>query len=157
MGSIIVSDVMVKDVVTFDDTITAKDAELMITSRAKYRHRGFPVVDQKGDLVGMVTRKDIIDALINGRGEVSMKEIMTKDIAVCYPDETLKSVLQKLGEKDIGRVPVVEKENTSHLEGLITRENIIDAYNKELKKETETKIITHNQKYHKQQQKSKRQ
>jgi CIC family chloride channel protein len=62
---------------------------------------------------------------------------MTKDIIVCYPDENLRTALQKLGTKEIGRAPVVNRNNPSRLIGLITRENIIDAYNEVLKKREE--------------------
>jgi CIC family chloride channel protein len=63
---------------------------------------------------------------------------MNKGVTVCYPDEDLRTAMQKLGEKDIGRIPVVEKENPSHLIGLITRENIIAAYNEALVKSKES-------------------
>jgi len=105
---------------------------------ALYRHRGFPVLSKEGDLVGMVTRKDIGEALIKGQEYMPIKEIMTRDIATCYPDDTLKTVLQKLGEKDVGRIPVVKRENKEHLVGLITRENIISAYHEALLKEKES-------------------
>jgi CIC family chloride channel protein len=135
MSSITVSDVMVKDVITFKETITVKDAETNIRSYAAYRHRGFPVLSREENLVGMVTRKDIGEALIAGKQYMPIQEIMTKDIATCYPDDTLKTALEKLGEKDVGRIPVIERENQSHLIGLITRENIIAAYNKAVKRE----------------------
>jgi CIC family chloride channel protein len=135
MGSITVSDVMVKDVITFKETIAVKDAETNIRSYAEYRHRGFPVLSKEGNLVGMVTRKDIGEALIGGKQYMPIQDIMTTDIATCYPDDTLKTALEKLGEKDVGRIPVIERENQRHLIGLITRENIIAAYNKAVKKE----------------------
>jgi CIC family chloride channel protein len=140
MESITVSDAMAKDVVTFDETIAVKDAEMMIKSNYSYHHRGFPVLDLKNNLVGMVTRKDIHEALTSGKEDISVKEIMTSDIMTCYTDENLKTALQKLGEKDIGRLPVVERENTSHLIGLISRENIIASYNEALLKRKEAEL-----------------
>jgi chloride channel protein, CIC family len=128
MSSITVSDAMVRQVIYFQESIAVKDAEMNIRSDSAYRHRGFPVLNQGADLVGMITRKDIVEALTAGKTDVPIREIMTKDIAICFPDDTLKAVLQKLGEKEIGRIPVVERENPRHLVGLITRENIISAY-----------------------------
>jgi CIC family chloride channel protein len=138
MESIKVSETMVKNVVTFDEIVTVKNAELMIKSDDSYRHRGFPVIDINGNLVGFVTRKDIDEALAIGREDILVKEIMNKGVTVCYPDEDLRTAMQKLGERDIGRIPVVEKENPSHLIGLITRENIIAAYNESLVKSKES-------------------
>ena len=135
MSSIPVSEAMVRDVVTFDEAIPVKDAETNIRSDPSFRHRGFPVLSREGYLVGMVTHKDIAEALIGGNQYSPILEVMTKDISVCFPDDTLKTALQKLGEKDVGRIPVVERENQLKLVGLITRENIIAAYHKGLKKE----------------------
>ena len=96
------------------------------------------MLSKEGDLVGMVTRKDIGEALIKGQEYMPIKEIMIRHIATCYPDDTLKTILQKLGEKDVGRIPVVKRENKEHLVGLITRENIISAYHEALLKEKES-------------------
>lgn len=138
MEMIKVSEAMVKSVITVDETITVREADLMIKSTHPYRV--FPVIDPKGKLVGMITRKDISKALDSGKAETIVKEIMTKDIIVCYPDENLKTALQKLGERDIGRIPVVEESSHSHLIGLITRENIITAYNEAVKQRKKLKI-----------------
>jgi CIC family chloride channel protein len=128
MSSITVSDAMVRQVVTFQETVTVHDAEMSIQSDASYRHRGFPVLNQEGNLVGMVTTKDIFEAMSEGKMDMPIKEIITKEISTCYPSDNLKTALQKLGEKNVGRIPVVERENPNLLVGLITRENIIAAY-----------------------------
>ncbi len=138
MSSITVSEAMVKQVITLDETITVKDAEMNIRSDASYRHRGFPVLSHNGNLAGIVTRKDIIEALTSGKKDMPIKEIMTRDIATCYPNDTLETALRKLGENNVGRIPVVEREKQQHLVGLITRENIISAYHEALLREKGT-------------------
>jgi CIC family chloride channel protein len=59
---------------------------------------------------------------------------MTKDIIYCYPDESLRIALEKFAERNVGRIPVVERGKHSHLIGLITRKSIIEAYNQALEK-----------------------
>jgi CIC family chloride channel protein len=130
METIRVSEAMVKDVMTIDENTSVSNEDLMV-------HRGFPVLDSNGELAGMVTRPDINKALAKGETETPIKVIMTRDIIICYPDENLREALEKLAERDIGRIPVVERGNHSHLIGLITRENIIAAYNQALKKNKE--------------------
>jgi len=44
----------------------------------------------------------------------------------------LGTALKKLGEKAIGRMPVVNEDNPRQLLGLITRKNIIKAYNQHI-------------------------
>jgi CBS domain-containing protein len=122
----------VKEVITIDDTITVKGAEEMI--RTTQPHRAYPVLDEAGNLSGMITRKDIDRVLEAGRKDVLIREIMARKIITCYPDENLKTALHRLGEGGIGRIPVVERAAPRRLVGLITREGIIDAYNQLLKK-----------------------
>jgi CIC family chloride channel protein len=133
MEKIKVSDAMIKKVITVTESISVRNAGLMIKSTT---HRGFPVLDNNGRLIGMVTNQDINNALNSGRGDIPVAEIMTKDIVLCYPDETLMDALKKLGERNIGRIPVVEREDPRHLVGLITRKNIIAAYNQVLHTKT---------------------
>ena len=138
MSSITVSDAMVTQVITFQERVAINDAEMNIRSDASFRHRGFPVLDHEGSLVGMVTRKDIVKALTAGKKDIPIQEIMMKDIVTCFPDDTLKTALQKLGEREVGRIPVVERNNVRHLVGLISRENIVTAYHGVLLREKET-------------------
>ena len=51
---------------------------------------------------------------------------------VAYPDETLDVALKRLASKQIGRLPVVDKEDKTKLLGLITRSDIVNAYNKKV-------------------------
>jgi chloride channel protein, CIC family len=134
MERIKVSEAMFKKLITIDETTPVRDAEMMIKST---HHIGFPVIDFNGDLVGIVTHQDIDRALVNGIAEVPVKEIMIKDTIVCYPDESLRTALEKIGERDIGRIPVVERDNPRHLIGLITRRSILVVYDQALKKQKE--------------------
>jgi CIC family chloride channel protein len=135
MEIITVSEAMNKDVFTVYETATSNEA------RSKLRainHRGLPVIDKNKNLVGIVTRKDILyKAFANKKPKIPIKEIMTGDLIICFPDESLRTALEKLGERNIGRIPVVERDNETHLLGLITRKNIIAAYNRALKEREE--------------------
>ena len=122
-----VSEAMFRKVITVNESTTVSDAESLLKSTS---HRGFPVLDSNGRLKGMITHQDIYDALKNGRGDIAVAEIMSYNLVVCFPGETLKNALEKLGEHDIGRIPVIENNDTGKLIGLITRKNIVSAYNK---------------------------
>ncbi len=123
---------MDKDVITVRENDSVRNAGLMIKSTG---HRGFPVLDEKGSLVGMVTRKDINKALADNIAEHSVREIMSKDITVCYPNENLRTALEKLGRRNVGRLPVVAADKKDKLIGLITRKNIVSAYNQAISEE----------------------
>ncbi len=133
MERIKVSEAMISNIITITDSASVNEVELLLKSSS---HKGFPVVDDNGKLKGIVTRQDLNNALNRGKGGMSIASIMTVDLILCYPEETLKVALEKLGERDIGRIPVVDHNDTSHLIGLITRKGIIAAYNLELQKQS---------------------
>jgi CIC family chloride channel protein len=132
MESITVSEAMVSDVITARETDTVKSVGLKIKAT---NHRGFPVLDKDGKLVGIVTRKDINAALGKGVAEAEVSRVMTTDIAVCFPDESLEIALHKMAERNVGRLPVVSRDNRDHLIGLITRKSLMKAYNQALERD----------------------
>jgi CIC family chloride channel protein len=126
MDSIIVSDAMIKEVIAVNESDTVRNVGLKIK---KTNHRGFPVLSDEGKLVGMVTRQDINHALQNGDADTEVKNVMTKDIMVCFPNESLKTALNKMAKKNIGRIPVVKQDSRDDIIGILTRKSIINAYN----------------------------
>ena len=93
----------------------------------KTGHIGFPVV-REGRLVGVVTFEDVERVPIEERDVKRVRDIMTRDLIVTYPDETLEDALIKLVEKGIGRLPVVDRNDERRLLGMITRSDIMKAH-----------------------------
>ncbi len=127
-----VSEAMSRNVITLRENQTVKEAGLMIKNT---RHRGFPVLDEEGRLRGIVTHKDINKALAAEKANHPVKEIMSTQLVVSYPDECLRRALEKLGSKNIGRAPVVDPANPEKVIGLITRKNILKAVHDHLKRQ----------------------
>jgi len=93
-------------------------------------HHGFPVVDANGDLVGVVTIQDLERAASRGDAlRLTAGDVATRSLLVAYPDEPLWAALKRMGARDIGRLPVVSRDNPKKLVGLIRRADIIKAYN----------------------------
>jgi CIC family chloride channel protein len=97
----------------------------------KTGHIGFPVV-RKGKLVGVVTFEDVERVPIEEREAKRVRDIMTRDLIVTYPDETLEDALIKLVEKGVGRLPVVDRQDEGKLLGMITRSDIMKAHAREV-------------------------
>ena len=66
--------------------------------------------------------------------EKKVEDVMSRKMVVTYPDETLEDALIKLVERDIGRLPVVERKDERKLVGLITRSDIVKAHAREVAK-----------------------
>ena len=96
----------------------------------EYHRRGLPVVDENGDLYGIVTIFDIERAIERGvSSHTPVKDIATRNVLVAYPDETMADVMRRLSVRDVGRLPVVTRENPKKVIGLIRRQDFIRAYN----------------------------
>lgn len=91
------------------------------------------VVDEESLLAGVLSRKDLLRASI-GKQELTaipVNIIMTRmpNIAVCYKDDPLIEVAERLIEKQIDAMPVVRKtEKGYEVIGRITKTNITKAF-----------------------------
>jgi CIC family chloride channel protein len=94
------------------------------------RHHGFPVVDEKGDLFGVVTHRDLEEAMHRGDiAGLTVADIAASPPVTVCPDEPLWVALKRLGVRDVGRLPVVERNNPRRLLGMLHRHDVIRAYN----------------------------
>ena len=56
---------------------------------------------------------------------MKVKDIMTKDPAVCMPDTSLRDVAMLMVDRDCGEIPVVESSETPRLVGVVTDRDIV--------------------------------
>lgn len=103
----------VKEAMTRDVHIAAPDetirhaAATMATLDA-----GALPVGEKDRLVGMITDRDIaIRGVAEGKGpDTPVREVMTPDIKYCFDDQELEEVIQNMGDIQVRRLPVVNRD-----------------------------------------------
>ncbi|MFQ5884892.1 MAG: CBS domain-containing protein, partial [Thermoplasmata archaeon] len=127
-----VEEAMIKnpEVVKEDAKIGAIANKIIFTG-----YQGFPVLNEKGELAGVLTQEDVRRGLKGGKHDATVAELETKRIIVTYPDEDLNEVLEKMALSGIGRLPVVSREDEKKLVGFITRSDIIKAHRKKVVEE----------------------
>ena len=98
-------------------------------SESKYR--SFPVLDSFGNLTGILSFFDYHEVLHTQQLEhlIVAKDLATAKVITVYPDDTLYTALEKIAAKDFSILPVVSREKSNRLLGIITRRDIIGAYN----------------------------
>jgi CBS domain-containing protein len=104
-----VRDVMVREVVTIDADQSAMNAARLM---AKFGISGL-VVLSKGDLVGIVTERDILMRVVAGGHSpefVNVQQIMTEPIIVVNPQMPLEKAVRIMFQEKIKKLPVVQKE-----------------------------------------------
>lgn len=127
MESITVQEAMDPNPSTVPDWLPVR--MLMEAFNEAHSH-GFPVLNAHGELVGIVTLSDYQAALKRPDFDrLQVRDIMTRDLVVAYPDENLWQVLRRLGIYNVGRMPVVSRQNPRKLLGMIRGQDIIRAYN----------------------------
>ncbi len=127
MQGITVQEAMRPELYTLPATLPLSEAT---TKLNEYTRRGLPVVDENQALFGIITINDIkraIDAGLPGKTPIS--KIATTNVLVAFPDETMADVIRRINVRDIGRLPVVDRNNPGQVLGLIRREDLSRAYN----------------------------
>jgi len=87
-------------------------------------HTAFPVVDDSGNLVGMISRKDLDKAGHHGLGHGPVKGFMSREVVYVEPEASLQEIQDLMIHNAIGRIPVVKE---SKLLGIATRKDVIRA------------------------------
>jgi CBS domain-containing protein len=87
-------------------------------------------VDEAGNLVGIITRSDLMKAMERrreGEPERTVKDAGSAKVIVGYPDELLRDAVRRMLENDIGRLPIVEREDPRRLVGYLGRAGVMAA------------------------------
>ena len=89
----------------------------------KERIRNLPVVDKQNKLIGLVTLREIVDALTRGEKNQSIGDIMITEVKAIEPETPLKGVIEVMIVNRFGSLPVVDKERK--LLGMITELDLL--------------------------------
>jgi CIC family chloride channel protein len=91
-------------------------------------HQGMFILDANGKLAGVITRGDVLRALDKDpSGAMTVTEAGTRDLIVTYPEEVLHEASVKMLRNNIGRLPVVDREDPRHVVGYLGRPGIMAA------------------------------
>src|SRR5699024_10937579 len=63
--------------------------------------------------------------------------IATRPVTTIFPDESLSEAVRRMGVRDIGQLPVVERSSPGHPIGLLRRNDIVRAYSQAMLKRME--------------------
>lgn len=103
-----ISETMTRDVKLADPTQTIIEAAQMMADLDV----GSLPVGESDRLVGMVTDRDIVvRALARGRGpDTPIRDVMSTQIMYCFEDETVEDVALNMGDIQVRRLPVLNRD-----------------------------------------------
>lgn len=93
-------------------------------------HQGFPVLDDQGNLIGVVTKRDLFDS--DGSNTKLVGELIKRPPAVVYEDNTLREAADLMVEEGVGRLPVVARPNPRRVVAMISRSDILSAHRRRI-------------------------
>jgi chloride channel protein, CIC family len=119
------------DVVSLGSGQTLREVREWINSgKPGSGHQGFPVINGKGVLTGVVTRRDINGSKMSDTATIA--ELVKRPPVTVNEDDTLRDAIDLMAENGIGRLPVVIRPNPGRVVAVLTRSDIITANKKRL-------------------------
>ena len=135
LKSMTVEDVMNPSVETMSEGLPlVKMTEII--SKSKYN--SFPVLDDDNKLCGILSFNDYSEAIFDEdlKDLVVAKDLASADVITVSLDENLYAALEKISRKDFAVLPVVSPDDPRLLMGVVSRRDIIGAYNKAVLKKS---------------------
>ena len=122
-----VKDVMSRGVVTLPHSLPVKQVLDQYFAEASGRtHQGYPVVDGRGRLIGIVTRSMLLEpSLFESINALVVADILEREPVTAYAEDSCRSAAEKMAQAGVGRLPVVAAEDPGQLVGIVTRSDLL--------------------------------
>jgi H+/Cl- antiporter ClcA len=138
LDRVLVKDVISGTIVSLRDDDTVEQARQWINSGAPgSQHHGFPLMDRDGFLVGVLTRRDLLKPALSGGARLA--ELIHRPVKAVYADCTLREAADQMVNHDIGRLPVIDRQNPSRVIGMLTRSDVLAAHRVRIRDTNEVK------------------
>lgn len=130
LEQIAVREVGLKPVVTLETEQTLEQVRTwLLSSTEAPRHHGFPLV-RNGRLVGVLTRRDIFESALPANTPLAV--LLHRSPAVVFEDSTLRQAADHMVRENVGRLPVVTRENPDMVQGILTRSDLLAVQSRRL-------------------------
>jgi CBS domain-containing protein len=92
------------------------------------RHEAMLILDDGGNLSGIITRGDLLRALdADSSGAMAVQDAGNTELIVTHPDELISQAAAKMLRYDIGRLPVVDRAAPRKAVGYLGRSGVMAA------------------------------
>jgi CBS domain-containing protein len=94
------------------------------------------LLDEQNRLAGIVTRGDLLRSLQRDpSGKTLAVDAGSAKPIVAFPDELLREAVERMIQNDIGRLPVVDREDHGRILGYLGRTSVMLARSRHLEEE----------------------
>ena len=97
---------------------------------------GLPIIAKDGCLIAIVTQSDLLRAFEKDpEGKMTVAEAGSESLVIAYPEEPVADALHRMLQHNIGRLPVVSREEPHRMVGYLIRSSILNAWTRQLEEE----------------------
>ncbi len=105
------------------DTAVSEASALM----QRFGYEGYPVVDENGRVVGLLTRRAVDRAMNHNMGHQPVSRIMKSGSIFVHPSDSIRRVQQLMLDEGWGQIPVVSDETADPRPiGIVTRTDLLN-------------------------------
>ncbi len=127
LDQLLVRDHAAGNVVTLQGQQTLRDVRhWMADGAGGANHQGFPVLDQSGALIGVVTRRDLTDP--KAADEATVGSLIKRPPVIIFDDNTLRQAADHMVRARVGRLPVVGRKAPRLVVGILSRSDLLEAH-----------------------------
>ncbi len=99
-------------------------------------HQAYPVVDADGKLLGVVTRRNLLEDWLSvsltrpddigpGGDAIIAYDLIHREPITIYPWESCRAAAERMAEHGVGRLPVVSPDEPTKVIGMISRSDVL--------------------------------
>jgi CIC family chloride channel protein len=135
LKSMFVKDVMNVNVETIPEALPL---EKMAEQISKSKFNSFPVINAQNRLIGILSFNDYCEAIFDEdlKDLVVARDLASTELVTVFLGDNLYTALERISSKDFAVLPVVAAKDPTRLEGVVSRRDIIGAYNKAVLKKS---------------------
>lgn len=127
LDQVFVKQIASKTLVTLRAEQTVDSAREWIESGASgTSHQGFPVLNDRNVLVGVVTRRDLLEPDV-AEGQ-TLASVVRRSPKFVYEDTTARQAADHMVNHGIGRLPVLRRGKPPVVVGMVTRSDILSVF-----------------------------
>ncbi|MCL5935589.1 MAG: chloride channel protein [Firmicutes bacterium] len=128
LKGLLVRNAMVTSMDVLSGSMTLKEAYRTVISTA---YKSFPVLGKNEELIGVINQDQIKQAIKDGNTHYRLDELSLNQVFI-YTWDTLREAARKIDLHRVNLLPVVDEKNPGRIVGILTRSDIIRAYNRDL-------------------------
>jgi CBS domain-containing protein len=122
LAKVKIEDIMTKDVKTVTENTTITQ---LLDQMTKQHHIGYPVVNEVGEPVGIITIEEAAEIEKEKRDKTLVCQILHKKPISVHPGDTALDAFKKMTEFETGRILVTDPADSKKMLGIVTKADLM--------------------------------